>query len=495
MTRRRVHPRLELLEGRDIPGILTFTYAATTHSLTVVGDSANHQLSIDGPSGGGALVLSSTTDAFRGSDGMVQVSPMLFPSLVDNLTVKFLGGDDAVTIGANTPFRLAGSLTISGGDGNNRLTVNSLEINGNLTVANGAGTHSTRMTYLDIGGSLSVTNVAGDSTTAISLTGRFHPFARSVTVTNGTGTDSTVLSNMNVAGSVVVRNGAGDSHTVINRDVPGHSLVGGSVTVTNGTGTAETEIADTSMIGNVTVQNGRGGATGNAGHIWVSNPGGPGRAVIGGNLSVTYLDGDVTAVPDELMDVQVLGNVTFNHGRGNSETVIDGDLSALSAIVRGNLTFTGSGRSIIRHNSFPNTFGLIVGGDFRVTAGPGDDEVHLYRAEISGQTVLSLGDGKNIVSIDDSLFHGPVTITTGAGADTVSLDTIAGTTAPTTFERAVLIRLGAGNDTITVGGTSDAMQHLVVFAPFIIHHGTGADDFSHFGSEESPLGWGIEYVV
>ena len=51
MTRRRVHPRLELLEGRDIPGILTFTYAATTHSLTVVGDSANHQLSIDGPSG------------------------------------------------------------------------------------------------------------------------------------------------------------------------------------------------------------------------------------------------------------------------------------------------------------------------------------------------------------------------------------------------------------------------------------------------------------
>jgi len=46
------------------------------------------------------------------------------------------------------------------------------------------------------------------------------------------------------------------------------------------------------------------------------------------------------------------------------------------------------------------------------------------------------------------MFHGLVNITTGAGADTISVDTLAGTAAATTFERAVSIRLGAGNDLI-----------------------------------------------
>ena len=347
MTPRRCRPQLEPLEGRDTPGLLTFTYAAATRSLTVVGTAADNQLGID-RSGGGEIVLTSSTDAFRGPDTPVLSSPVLFPSPVDNLTIKLLGGNDAVVIGANFPTEFFGSLVVAGGDGNNTLTVTGLSIRGNLTVTNGAGDRPTVMTGLDIGGALSVANGTGDSTTDISVTGRFNPFVRSVTVTNGAGTDSTVLANMTVTGSVVVRNGAGDLRTVINRDVPGHSFVGGSVAVTNGTGTDVTELADTSVIGSVTVRNGSGGATGDAGHTWVSNPSGPGRAVVGGNLSVSYRDGDVTAVPDELLDVQVLGNVTFDHGRGDSDTVLDGDRTALPLIVRGNLTFAGSGRSVVR---------------------------------------------------------------------------------------------------------------------------------------------------
>jgi hypothetical protein len=472
---------------------MTFTYAAATHSLTVVGTSSNNQLSIN-DSGTGGLALSSSTDSFRGPDGIALNSPVLFPSRVDNLTVKLLGGNDDLVIGTN-PVRLDGNLVVAGGDGNNTLTVTSLEVTGNLTVTNGACNDSTQMNFLDIGGALSVTNGAGDSTTAISLMGQFHPFVRSVAVTNGAGTDSTVLSNLNVTRSVVVRNGSGDSHTVINRDASGQSIVGGNITMTNGTGTDEIELANTNALGNVTVQNGLGGANGNAGHILVHNPNSSTRAVIGGNVSVSYLDGDVTAVPDELLDVRVLGNVTFNHGRGNSDTILDGKLTALPMLVGGNLSFTGSGRSVVRDNGPAGGFGLVVGGDFRVTAGHGDDEVHLYRAEIGGRTVLTLGDGANVVSVDDSLFHGPVTITTGAGIDTVSLDTKAGSAAPTTFERAVLIRLGAGNDQVSLDGPADNMQHVVWFAPFVIHHGTGVDDFSHFGGEESPLGWGIDYVL
>jgi len=114
--------------------------------------------------------------------------------------------------------------------------------------------------------------------------------------------------------------------------------------VTNGVGTDVTELADMSVVGNVVVQNGAGGALGNAGHTWIRNPTGPGRAVIGGNVSVTYKDGDVTTVPDELLDVQVMGNVTFAHGRGNSDTVLAGDQTALPAIVRATSRSPAPGR-------------------------------------------------------------------------------------------------------------------------------------------------------
>jgi hypothetical protein len=499
MTPRRCRLELEPLEGRDTPGMLTLTYAAATHSLTVVGNSAANQLSIDGTNGSGGLIISATGDSIRAPNGQVMASPFLFPSTVDNLKVQLLGGDDALVIGASFPVDLAGALVVGGGAGDNTLTVPNLSIDGNLTVTNGAGTHTTLMTDLDIGGSLSITNGDGDSTTTISLRDPLlpfvHPFVRSLSITNGAGSDSTVLTNLMVTGSVVVRNGAGGSHTVFDRNSAGHSLIGGSVMVTNGIGTDTTELADTSVIGNVTVQNGRDGAGGDAGHTWVRNPGGPGRAIIGGNVSVSYLDGNVTAVPDELLDVQVLGNVAFNHGLGNSETILAGDQSALPAIVRGNLTFTGSGRQIVRDNGPGGSFGLLVGGDFRVTGGSGDDEVHLDKAQIGGQMVLALGDGANIVSVDDSVFLGPVTITTGVGADTVSIDTTAGTAAPTTFERAVLIHLGAGNDQISLDGPADAMQHLVLFTSFVIHHGTGTDPFNHFGKEDSPLNWVWEYVL
>ena len=88
-----------------------------------------------------------------------------------------------------------------------------------------------------------------------------------------------------------------------------------------------------------------------------------------------------------------------------------------------------------------------------------------------------------------------MTVTTGAGAYIVSLDTRAGTGAPTTFERPVLVRLGAGDDRVSTGGFDDAMQHLVVFGPGVIRHGPGVDGFSHSGNDETPLSWSIDYVL
>ena len=73
---RRCRLQLEPLEGRDTPGILTLTYAAATHSLTVVGNSADHQLNIDGANGSAGLTIRSTGDSILASDGQVLASPV-----------------------------------------------------------------------------------------------------------------------------------------------------------------------------------------------------------------------------------------------------------------------------------------------------------------------------------------------------------------------------------------------------------------------------------
>jgi hypothetical protein len=190
---------------------------------------------------------------------------------------------------------------------------------------------------------------------------------------------------------------------------------------------------------------------------------------------VSYQDGDIEA--DKLQDVEVLGNVTYNHGRGKSDTVIDGYGLALPTIVRGNLTFIGSGRTIVRHggSSLASVYGFIVGGNFRVNGGADADQLYLLRAEVGGKTVLSLGEGNNFISIDDSVFHGSVTITTGSGSDAVYIEALAGTGARTVFEKAVSIRQGAGDDYFHFPGLDDLNEWMVVFSEFVVHHGSGAD--------------------
>lgn len=66
--RRRCRPRLERLEGRDVPGNLTVTYAAASRTLTVVGDAGNNDLTVHQDSGG-FFILSSTTDSINNNNG------------------------------------------------------------------------------------------------------------------------------------------------------------------------------------------------------------------------------------------------------------------------------------------------------------------------------------------------------------------------------------------------------------------------------------------
>jgi hypothetical protein len=66
LRRHRCRPRLECLEGRDTPSNLTVSFSGLTHTLTVVGDNLNNNLTVAGVAGDNTkFVLTSTSDTFN----------------------------------------------------------------------------------------------------------------------------------------------------------------------------------------------------------------------------------------------------------------------------------------------------------------------------------------------------------------------------------------------------------------------------------------------
>jgi hypothetical protein len=279
--------------------------------------------------------------------------------------------------------------------------------------------------------------------------------ARNLSVVRGTavtGTAYTALDNLSVGGNVTFKSAGGDTQTFIGRISTGVSTIRGNVTVTNGTGRDYFQMVDTNVDHNVTVNDGRGDAGGVAGGFNIFNRYNSAfRSVIGGNLSVTDRDGNGAGF-DGLWDKAVLGNVTLNHGPGTFDTRIDGFATHLPVYVRGNLSILGTGANSVdigKGAQIGTNTGLTVGGRFTVTSGGGAAE-HLsaYNLHVGGSTALALNNGGNTVSIDDSVFDGRFALSSGAGFDTVSLETMSGTGAATTFRNAVTFNLGVGIDRI-----------------------------------------------
>ncbi|MBO0699491.1 MAG: hypothetical protein J2P46_13935 [Zavarzinella sp.] len=446
--RRSCRPRLEALEGRDTPANLTVTFSALTHTLTIVGDSSNNALTVQGDAADPTRFhLSSTTDTFNHSPG-----PLDTPGGVRNIAVWLLDGDDHVTFDNAVPIDLRGSLSVNGGNGANSVVTTDLKVEKNFSITNG---------------------------------------------TNASGSDINTIDNVTVGGSLTINNGAGDTAMDIRRDTAGVSAVGGSLSITNGPGTDSNIIADLNVGGSVTVNNGRANPqTGSAGYTVIGNQiHNDFRSQIRGNVSVSYLDGNVNG-SDGIFDADIDGNVTFNHGTGSAVTRFDGYATSLPVVIRGSLTFKGSGANTVSVGKAFDYTGLVVGKNLTVTTGAAADTLVFNQLEVGGATRLSLGDGGNAVAIDDSLFAGAFTLTTGAGNDQVSLDATASGAEPTTFGGPVLIAQGAGDDQVVRAGP-DAPEELIVLSTFVIHHGTGAGDSTTAtpGHEIFPFGTSIQYVV
>jgi|SRR5262245_11806200 len=450
MRVRRPHfrPTLEVLESRETPANFTVSFSALAHTLTITGDSLNNNLKITGVGGDATkFSLSSATDTFNSLPG-----PLVTPSGVKNISIKLLDGDDAVTFANTVPVKLQGNLSIQGGPGANNVTSMDLTVQKNFSITNGS---------------------------------------------NSTGSDANTLENLNVGGALTINNGSGNTNTSIHRSSAGLSFLVGNVSITNGVGQDFTEFYDMNFGGNVTVKNGNGSAGGTGGTTWIYNfYNTTARSTIKGSVNVSYLDGNGGAY-DGIWDMNVLGNVTYNHGPGSFVTNLDGYQTTLPVQIQGNLTFLGTGANQITVGTQYNHTGLILGKNLTVTTGGAADTLTFNKLQVNGATKLSLGNGNNTVNIDDSLFLGTFTLTTGSGTDSVFLDHATGTTAPTVFYQSVLMTQGAGGDQVVRAGGTDANQQLIILGTFVVHHGTGAGDSttSTAGHEVFPFLTSIVWAV
>jgi hypothetical protein len=445
--RRSVRPRLEPLEGRLVPaGNLTATFNPMTHTLTVVGDAADNAVTVHGDMNDAThFTLVSATDTINGA-AMTYDSP----TGVKNLVFKMGDGSDSVTLDNGDVIRAQGNVTIDGGDGTNTVVANFLTVVKNLSITNGR---------------------------------------------NAAGTNVVNLNDLSVGGNVTIRNGFGNSLTGIDRTAAGLSAIGGRLTVTNGVGTDDVFLEDTDVRGNVTINNGDG-AAGLAGYTEIFNTYNTIPSVIGGNLTVTYKTGDTT-VYDGLFDLEVLGNITLNHGPGRFLTRIDGFTSPVPVVVHGSLSILGSGPNSVQVTvpGAGKLTGLEVGKKFTVATGAGDDVLTLNKLRVGGDTRLILGDGNNTVNIDDSTFAGRFALTTGVGIDTVNIEMTAGTAGPTEFERAAVVALGDGKDffyaTFNGGNTYDANQVMVALGNFVV---TSSQDSGLSNQVIFPFGGRILFI-
>lgn len=433
-TNRWFRPSLESLEARWTPaGTVTGSFANGT--WTLIGDDQANTIQIDPTTTTGAFTVT-------GID-TTTVTGVTSPKGVQNIVVKLFAGADVVTFNdTSMKATLAGNLTINGGADANEVFINNAIVGKKVSVINGA---------------------------------------------NATGFDNFEMADSVVKGAVSLNNGEGNSNTFIYRNTQGPSFVGG-LTILNGAGRDDCTITDTNFGGSLVVKNGLPDATNDAGYFEIYNlENTTARSVIAGGVTIQYAAGDGTAA--DLLDVEVRSHVTINLGSGTSETNIDGYSVAQPVLVHGNLTLVGTGPSAAYLGTYVNgnskNSGLIVGKNLIIVTGDQVDTIDAYRLRVNGATLIQTGGGADTIAINDSRFVGLSFFTpfgfrlfTGAGNDTVNIETALLTTGPTQILNPALVNLGSGNDTLTTGYAGDATRRVQVFRPTFLFGGADTDTFN-----------------
>jgi hypothetical protein len=382
------------------------------------------------------------------------------------------------------------------GVGNNNVTiggatgVSPVDIGSFLSVSSGPGNDSVTVTGSTIGQNFGVTLFTGVNTVAVSnstISGNL--------ITSDSGTENFTLNNGSVVQGFVSLNygSSNPSTTTIGGGADPNTVIAGFLSVGSGAGADVLTLTDTSVGQNFAFALGLGANS---------------VTITGSTFSANLEGFDSGTETFSLTTSSVAGFVSINYQPSPSITITIGGATNPPLVIGGFLSIAGGGGA-----NTVNVTNTAVYGNIAVLL-PGADSVTftdvaavqnlsmtcvavdtvsltLQGNAVTGATQLTLGNGADTVSVNDSVFQGSFGITAGNGADSINLEATAkagddSDTFNTVFYAPVLVSTGTGKCTVTVGTSptaTDPTTDLAVFYSTATFDGAAASTFTNTAAE------------
>ena len=408
-----------------------------------------------------------------GGTGNDTVSFQGIQTIDSGVTVDLKAGNNSTTFGIGSSFAAASLSILGGADADSVLVDNNavIVVNAGFSLNLGSGTNTW-------------TTDPGAQITAGTLS-----------YLGGTGSDTLDYTGatLRVLGAMTVNTGADGSGNVDLAPTTS-AYVGGLLTFTGGKGNDEIDFntPDFRIMAGLRLYLGEGtnylGTVGSALQVvgGVSYVGGTGGDTVvldndsliitkalsfnstGAGANTLYLSGTTASI----------GSVSYVGGTGVDGFYL-GNVDGLSTTrltvngaVTGNLG-TGTGLTIISDARVQGALNLTLAGNSSE-----NDSVSLFQSTFNGVVNINTGAGSSTANFRDVVVRGAFTLNTGAGNDTVSLETIADA-AESHWFGVVKILTGAGSDTVNIG-TNPAVANAVnnFYRAVIIDGGADSDTLS-----------------
>jgi hypothetical protein len=313
-----------------------------------------------------------------------------------NATFTLGGGVNDVEIG-EADFIIGGNFALTAGSGSDEVDFGeiSLSVIGTATINLGGGENSTNFVYFDGGGWNGM--------------GPLPNFGRDFTYTGGSGPDELEwrVGSLVVNGNLVANMGAGENEFDLGSDY--RSEIHGKLQYTGGSGDDYVEFE----------------ASGDFAPLLASeeeNGDSHAEVVIDGDLLLNLGAGCNYVDIEDLLLLQVGRNLTYT-GNSGADTwdSNDGEDNETQIIILGNATFNpGNGPN--NFDLAPEDGNVLVSGALTYQGGAGDDEIDLNNHLNMASGLFNLGNGSNLLDLDEVFCIGNLRITGGIGEDTISLD-------------------------------------------------------------------------
>jgi hypothetical protein len=310
---------------------------------------------------------------------------------------------------------------------------------------------------------------------------------KGITITGGDGED-TLEANIfgsKVPGSINIDNGAGPATTTLQLQ---NAILNGEIRVTNGSGPGS---ADVSIAGIASKIGGISYTTDTASSSF-SLVGSLDLAIKGAVRVTGGAGGD--SVNLGVIGARIGKGITLDLGDGgNSVSGSFGSLFTRSLIITGgtgsdSLTLDGVGNlGVVNLNlgagnnsaMFVGTFGFLTARTFTFSSAStvDIDALSLALVQVLGKFNAQFGAGTSLFLLNDSIIGSVFTVDTGAGGDTVNIDT-QNTGAGVLLAKSAILTLGEGNDVLTIGGNGTT-QLLTTKSRFRADGGNGSDTLTN----------------